>query len=86
MKKTLIALAALGVVGAASAQIAITGSIGVGLQTSVTKTDAHFHITDADITFSGKEDLGGGMSVSAQMGLSNENTRNSASAVENTTL
>jgi len=74
------------VVGAASAQITIGGSIGVGLQTSVTKTDAHFHITDADITFSGKEDLGGGMSISAQMGLSNENTRNSASAVENTTL
>ncbi|MGA0015770.1 MAG: porin, partial [Burkholderiaceae bacterium] len=65
MKKTLIALAALGVVGAASAQITIGGSIGYGVQTSVAgngsnNTKAHFHMTDADITFSGKEDLGGG--------------------------
>jgi len=91
MKKTLIALAALGVVGAASAQVALTGSIGYGVQTSVSgngsnNTKAHFHMTDADITFSGSEDLGGGMSVSASLGFSNEAGRGGNPGVENTSL
>jgi predicted porin len=75
MKKTLIALAALGVAGAASAQVAISGSIAVGVQTTHASSTAKFHLTDADINFSGKEDLGGGLSVSAGTSISMENLR-----------
>jgi hypothetical protein len=73
MKKTLIALAALGVVGAASAQVSISGSIAAGVQNVMGDAKAKFHFTDADIIFSGSEDLGGGLSISASTGFSNEN-------------
>jgi YD repeat-containing protein len=91
MKKTLIALATLGVVGAASAQVSVTGGVAVGLQTSVAgngsnNAKAHFHLTNADINFAAKEDLGGGLSIAAGLGFSNEGTRAGAMAIENTTL
>jgi hypothetical protein len=91
MKKTLIALAALGVVGAASAQVSISGGVGVAVQTSVDgdgsdNTNAHFHLTNADIYFAASEDLGGGLMVNAGVGFSNEGTRGGSMGIENTTL
>jgi hypothetical protein len=85
MKKTLIALAALGVVGAASAQVSISGSIAFGIQNTMADSTAKFHMTDADINFSGKEDLGGGMSVSAATSISNEGLRNGGDTSPNNT-
>lgn len=63
-------------VGAASAQVSISGSIGAGVQNKIGASTAKFHMTDADINFSGKEDLGGGMSASAATSISMENLRN----------
>jgi hypothetical protein len=78
MKKTLIALATLGVVGAASAQVSISGSIGAGVQNKIGASTAKFHLTDADINFSATEDLGGGMTASASTSISNEGLRSGA--------
>jgi hypothetical protein len=88
MKKTLIALAALGVVGAASAQVAISGGVAVGIQNTHSNSTAKFHLTNADIYFAASEDLGGGLMVNAGMGFSNEGTRAGTNGVtvENTTL
>jgi len=66
MKKTLIAMAAVAVAGVASAQVTITGAIGYGL-TDTNKTVRSLGWTDGKVTFTGSEDLGGGMSVSANM-------------------
>jgi len=85
MKKTLIALATLGVVGAASAQVSISGSIAFGIQNTMADSTAKFHMTDADINFSGKEDLGGGMTVSAATSISNEGLRNGGDTSPNNT-
>ncbi len=62
-------------VGAASAQVTISGSIGVGIQNTMSDSKARFHLTDADINFSGSEDLGGGLSISAATSISMENLR-----------
>jgi predicted porin len=86
MKKTLIALAALGVVGAASAQVTITGGVAAGIQTTFKSSTANFHMTNADITFTAKEDLGGGLSVAAQTNISNEALWGNATAANNTSL
>jgi hypothetical protein len=86
MKKTLIALAALGVVGAASAQVAITGSIGFGIQNVMGTPGAKFDLTDADINFSGSEDLGGGLSVSVSTSISNEALRSNGTTANNTAI
>ncbi len=71
MKKTLIALAALGVVGAASAQnFSITGSVSMGY---LAGTDGAKTINGIDIYNSNSmalvatEDLGGGMTASAKL-------------------
>jgi predicted porin len=86
MKKTLIALATLGVVGAASAQVAISGSIAASVQTVFGSTAAEFDLSDADINFSGKEDLGGGLTVAASTSISNESLRGDTSKVNNTAI
>ncbi|MFZ8939026.1 MAG: porin [Burkholderiaceae bacterium] len=86
MKKTLIALAALGVVGAASAQVAISGSIAVGVQTIFGDTAAKFDLSDADINFSAKEDLGGGLTVAAATSITNEALRGGSTNANNTSL
>jgi hypothetical protein len=69
MKKTLIALATLGVVGAASAQnFTITGNVSAGILTGKTGIKA---VTGQDVfnsnvmTLSASEDLGGGMTAKA---------------------
>jgi hypothetical protein len=86
MKKTLIALATLGVVGAASAQVAISGSIAASVQTVFGSTAAEFDLSDADINFSAKEDLGGGLTVAASTSISNESLRGDTTKVNNTAI
>ena len=66
MKKTLIAMAAVAVAGAASAQVTITGSVGFGISdTNTTARTANW--TDGGITFSASEDLGGGLTAAASV-------------------
>jgi hypothetical protein len=75
MKKTLIALAALGVVGAASAQATISGEVAWGYQSvknaNITTTSQGWGVNTAKITFAGSEDLGGGLTVSASAAIDN---------------
>jgi hypothetical protein len=67
MKKTLIAMAAVAVAGAASAQVSITGAVGFGYAKDA---DAKgYKMTDGNIVFSATEDLGGGLSVKASTKL-----------------
>ena len=78
MKKSLIALAVLAASGASFAQVSITGNLTAGFQSSnvpigsitttgtIAGTDAStsgFGVDTAEIVFSAKEDLGGGMSI-----------------------
>ncbi|MGA0051134.1 MAG: porin, partial [Burkholderiaceae bacterium] len=70
MKKTLIALAALGVVGAASAQVTMDGQIELGVvNTSAAGTQLDAGNGGSQIRFRANEDLGGGMSASATMAV-----------------
>ena len=72
MKKTMIALAAIAAVGAASAQVSITGEAEWGFQS---KTDATGATTSgigsatAQLKFAASEDLGNGMKASAGLSL-----------------
>jgi len=86
MKKTLIALATLGVVGAASAQVSISGAVAFAVQNTMDDTSAEFDLSDGDINFSAKEDLGGGMSISASTSISNEGMRGNSTTANNTTI
>ena len=71
MKKTLIALAVLAVSGTAFAQVTITGKVGFGFGKSASQTSSNANTSsgmqmfDGDVSFSAKEDLGGGMSIIA---------------------
>ena len=71
MKKTLIALAVLAVSGTAFAQVTITGKVGFGFGKSASQTSSNansssgMQMFDGDVSFTAKEDLGGGMSVIA---------------------
>jgi hypothetical protein len=73
MKKTLIALATLGVVGAASAQVTVSGDISYGWKGTKNGTTnvvtQGFGGRTANIVFGVTEDLGGGLSVSASAGI-----------------
>jgi len=73
MKKTLIALAALGVVGAASAQATVSGDISFGFAGAKNGTTdivtQGFGTRSGNITFGVSEDLGGGLSVKASAGI-----------------
>ena len=60
--------------------------MAVSMQTTAGSSDAYLHITDADITFKGSEDLGGGLTVSAQLGFNNEANRGGSPGVENNVL
>jgi len=86
MKKTLIALATLGVVGAASAQVTITGGIAAGIQNTMASSTANWHMTNADISFAANEDLGGGLSIAGSTTISNEALWGNATAANNTKL
>ncbi len=67
MKKTLIAMAAVAVAGVASAQVTITGNVTYGY--SVSDTASGFGTDGASLKFSASEDLGGGLSIAASMGI-----------------
>jgi hypothetical protein len=68
--------------------VSISGSIAFGIQNTMADSTAKFHMTDADINFSGKEDLGGGMTASAATSISNEGLRSGAkgTTANNTSL
>jgi len=77
MKKTLVAIAALAVVGAASAQstVNLTGkfafayaSTNNGLGAATSKASG-FGVTDGDVVFTAVEDLGGGLKAGATMAV-----------------
>ncbi len=85
MKKTLIAMAAVAVAGVASAQVTITGKLGVGVRDSslAAKTLA---TTDAGITFSASEDLGGGMTASASFTTAGNGAHSTQLTADGTSL
>jgi predicted porin len=86
MKKTLIALAAVAVSGAAFAQATITGSIAFSLQTTAKDQTNRLDLSDADINFAASEDLGGGMKASVSTSISNEKLRGGSTDANNTTI
>ena len=71
MKKTLIALAAVAVSGAAMAQVTLSGGMAYGYQSTKTNNvDAKgFGVDTAAFTMAASDDLGGGMKLSAAMSL-----------------
>jgi len=71
MKKTLIALAAVAVAGAASAQVTLSGGLAYGYQSKKTNsvTAKGFGVDTAAFTMAASEDLGGGMKLSGSMAL-----------------
>ena len=86
MKKTLIALAAVAVSGAAFAQATITGNMSVGIQNTIGDSDARFNLTNADVKFATSEDLGGGLKAAAAATLTFEGQRSAATTVEAVTI
>ena len=71
MKKTLIALAAVAVTGAASAQVTLSGGLAYGYQTEKSNnvTAKGFGVDTAAFTMAASEDLGGGLKLSGAMAL-----------------
>jgi len=68
MKKTLIALAAVAVSGAAMAQVTLSGKYAFGFTSDETNAGINttgLGVTDGHLTFTASEDLGGGMKISA---------------------
>ena len=86
MKKTLIALAAVAVSGAAFAQATITGNMSVGIQNTTGDSDARFNLTNADVKFATSEDLGGGLKAAAAATLTFEGQRSEATTVESVVM
>jgi len=98
MKKSLVALAVLAASGASFAQVTISGNLTAGFQSSnvprgainngvVTGADASssgFGVDTAEIVFSAKEDLGGGMKATAKLGLVDASRGNVRAAGSNT--
>ena len=82
MKKTLVAIAALAVVSAASAQVTLSGGVEIGIYsavggTAIVGTDRG---SFSNLTVAASEDLGGGLKASAMMQIrTNPATGGSAS-------
>ncbi|MEY4736894.1 MAG: hypothetical protein RL302_1213, partial [Pseudomonadota bacterium] len=73
MKKTLVALAILAASGASFAQATITGSYAFGYSSSTgggAAAASGLGTDTSDVNFAASEDIGGGMSASAKMGIS----------------
>jgi hypothetical protein len=69
MKKTLVAIAALAVVSAASAQVTLSGGVEIGVYSAVGKTaiiDTD-RVSATNLTVAASEDLGGGLKASVMM-------------------
>jgi len=74
MKKTLIAMAAVAVAGAASAQVTITGNLAFGFAGDTTNAGAStsgFGTDTANVTLSASEDLGGGLTIKGTASFEN---------------
>lgn len=71
MKKTLIALAAVAVSSAAMAQVTMSGYINTSYNKSSSTAPSALGMTDAGLTFSASEDLGGGLKASGVFNLDN---------------
>jgi len=85
MKKTLIAMAAVAVAGVASAQVTITGKLGVGVRdSSISKKE--IVTSDSGITVSATEDLGGGMTASATMSTAGMGAHNTNITADGSSL
>ena len=75
MKKTLVALAVLAASGASFAQVTITGELAMGFKSTTTagattdSTSSGLGVNTSGIWFNATEDLGGGMKMSADMGI-----------------
>jgi len=88
MKKSLVALAALAVVGAASAQVTLTGTVSMGYQKNMLGASG-IALTDDSFIFSAKDDLGGGTTLTLSTGFdAGGRTQNGGGAFgsENTSL
>jgi len=75
MKKTMIALAAIAAVGAASAQVTITGSTTAYWMNTSDNTSAGLVLGGASVVFAAAEDMGGGYSAAAKMELNLDGAR-----------
>jgi len=69
MKKTMIALAAVAAVGAASAQVSLTGSTTAYWMNVSDNSYAGLVLGGANITFAASEDMGGGWAASTKLTL-----------------
>ena len=69
MKKTMIALAAVAAVGAASAQVSLTGSTTAYWANVSDNSTAGMFLGGANITFAASEDMGGGWAASTKLTL-----------------
>lgn len=89
MKKTLIALAALTAVGAASAQATLSGKVGFGFEKIAggagDGTKQGFQMTDGEFTVAATEDLGGGLKATAKTTVEAKG-RQSAPATKDATI
>ena len=84
MKKIAISAVLLALVGIAQAQVTVNGLLGYQVSKSGTTTTYGFH--DSIVGFTAKEDLGGGTSITANMGLNGVGGRGSAVTTEDATL
>jgi len=76
MKKTMIALAAIAAVGAASAQVSVTGAVAYGWSSATDgagATTAGLGMDTAFLKFSATEDLGNGIKASGNVTLNTGN-------------
>lgn len=84
MKKTVIALAALTLASGAMAQVSLTGKLGFSYQkNAVVAGGAANHgmaMTDGDLNFAAKEDLGGGMKITAKSAFASRGRDNTFGA------
>ena len=78
MKKTLIAMAAVAAASGAMAQAVISGSYNMDLQNTFSNDKAAVGMGDVIVAVSSSEDLGGGMSISANTTFQGEGGRGGA--------
>jgi len=82
MKKTLIALATLGVVGAAAAEATVYGRVDAGIKSENNSATVVSGVTGTPrIGFKGSEDLGGGLSASFGLETGFNNIANGATSL-----
>ena len=92
MKKILIAGAIMALFGASQAAeapastFAISGSIAASMQNTSAASGNVLDLSDADINFKAKEDLGAGMSISASTSLTMEKLRSNQVDANNTAI